>query len=240
MYLSNPEVSRQFGEYALWWASYSPVLKNDPLFLPCGRLHAGPSYFLVDAKWNSLQPVDQGQAALFKDVYIKREYATQQQFAADVPTWALNVLPAYDYNFPHFRSKMFTVPDTFYEGMTWYLVYGAGSVALEDTDAADVTVYDINYELQDYDSFGIAGAGAGAGIYYGWTLLLVKKNIIPSQVQGSLAMHTDCFGAWAIDVSPSPTPQDSIFTPEITTKWKIYYNPLNFPPHHLNLTPWQP
>jgi hypothetical protein len=239
MYLSNPEVSKQFGEYALWWEDHEHVLKNDPLFMPCGRLHAGPSYFHIDAKWNSIQPVDQGQVALFKDVCIRREYVVQQPLSADAVTWALNTGPEYDYSLPHFRSKTFTVPDTFYQGMTWYLVYGAGSVTLEDADATDVTAYDIQYGLQDYDSFGINGSYPDLTVYYGWTVLLVKKTIIASSVVDSLAMHISCFGAWALDVDHT-TPQDSIFTPEITTKWNIYHNPLNFPPHHLNLTPWQP
>jgi hypothetical protein len=238
MYLSNPEVSKQFGEYALWWDDYGPVLKNDPLFMPCGRLHAGPSYFLVDAKWNSIQPVDQGQVALFKDVHIRREYAAQVPDFTDITDWAVNILPAYDYSQPHFRSKMFTVLDTFYQGMTWYLVYGAGSVTLDDTDATAVIYYRIKHYQQDYDSLGVSGSFPDPSIYYGWTLLLVKKTIIASLIQDSLAMHISCFGAWALDTSP--TTQDSIFTPEITTKWNIYHNPLNFPPHHLNLTPWQP
>jgi hypothetical protein len=259
LYNSDPEVSDQFGEYALWWGD-GPVIDIDPPLLPCGRLHGGPSYFQLDVSWTSsplVLPVDTNQLLLFENQFLKREYAQQLQPTAKVLDWISSTLPQIAVYNSHFRSSKFSIPLSVYDKITWYLVYGTGSI-LQAFQYLELPDYNnVSYPLFDQDSYG---QPAGNSIdepnqFVGWTLLLVRQifsltespaplsfplgildlapgGLPPSGGGPYVSYHT--YGAWSL------TPDNSVFDPTVPTIWQSYHNPLGFPPHQITLTPWQP
>lgn len=236
MYRSDPEVSKQFGEYQTFW-EIPPVF-----FVPCGRLHGGPSYYTVDAVWDDLVPVDEGQLALFKDVWLKREYAQKFVPTAILTDWVQTTMPKIQVNNAHFRSNKFTIPQTVYFNMTWYLFYGSGGgvSGYQFLDPPE-DYSSLSASLLDYDSIGTADA------YFGWTLMLIRQifTIAPDAPPDSPPqVEYHIYGTWSLAQPNTPAftqaAGEAIFTPEEKTLWYPYRNPLNFPPHHLVLTPWQP
>ena len=140
MYLSDLAIRGdrldQFGQNELFW-------NRDLLLSPCGYLHGGPAYYRLEVSWKDLLPVDSSQLALFENVFLKREMMQQYVAAADIISWTLHTIPKIEAYNPHFRSSRFTVTDTGYFGMTWYLVYAQiqpiGLEAFQFGEQADYT-----------------------------------------------------------------------------------------------------
>ena len=283
MYLSDP-TSRadnldQFGQYELFWFDDDLLPPLGPALFPCGRLHSSPAYFTIDITWTDLldplpgprsvlsldsftpqsyfhQPVDTAQLLLFKDIFVKREPLLPPSPTAIIYDWLTTTAPLLAYTCAHFRSSKFSIPETVYDKMSWYLVYGVGDIIqpVQFLDQIDYTA--LNYNLLDKDAYGLQAGQQfdQPNEYIGWTLLLVRQvfTVPDNQPNAPPVVSYHTYGAWTL---PQPTTTDLLpffqttfdqisgeayFDPTIKSKWFPYYNPLAFPAHFLTLSPWQP